>query len=104
MSAESTKRGIRWRIIPAWFLYAFGGVLCLGPLLRIPFLLIRPELFHTAGFFRDFVQAILFAVAGGLWIVAGRKILNGQWWRMLLFLVLGYATGVIAAEFFAPAN
>lgn len=97
MSANSTELRFRWRIIPAWFLMAFGGLLCLGWMFWIPIVLIIPEAAKGSGYPHDLASATLFCIAGAMWLVAGKLILNRRWWQMLACLVLGYAAGVSGA-------
>jgi hypothetical protein len=102
MSTSSTETRFRWRIVPAWSLMAFGGLLCLGWMFWIPIVLFIPEASKGSGYPHDLASATLFCIAGALWAIAGKMILNRRWLWMLSCLVLGYAAGVLAAEFLPP--
>lgn len=93
---DTEPRGrLGFRHIPAVILTLFGGLLVAGSVLRITLdltLLLFRGMMYSSGF--EFVGGLLVAVAGAVWVVAGRRWLHRKWWPAILFTVAGYVIAV----------
>jgi hypothetical protein len=91
-TVDPIKPRFRWRIVPAWFLMGFGGVLSAASSLKMLTVLFGSRMMEES--IGQCIAAALMCVAGICWFGAGRLILARRWKWMLLLLIIGYALGV----------
>jgi hypothetical protein len=89
----------RWRIIPAYFLIMFGGLVFILSVLNLLLMLAGiawPHIIPWQSPFRAAAAMILMLVSSVFWSTSGYMILRSRWGRMLLTLAIAYIVGALA--------
>ena len=89
-----TRQRIRIRFLPAAVFFIFGLILAIGNaglLALAPF--VEPPSIH-----KTIAGRTVFVFAGVSWMAAGRYWNRGAWTRATLWSIIGYITGVAAAN------
>ena len=88
--------GFRWRLIASVAPVVSGALLVLLALIAIVSEVVRSIVFSDRAVP---VLPMMFDLgmftAGGLWIVSGAMFWKRRWWIAVIFLIVGYAVGVL---------